>query len=234
MIEVSFAEADSQIRSAWKVESGRNRRSMVIGWHAYRLKKKDQWQSNGYADEAAYRDAVGISSVTWGRMTRIAGTLAKLDVQEFTSMTAENAEHLGSLPNECKYSLEWRTWAQRELAEVFRKRVLTYKAAAAGLDVPDMRVKLGFRLFESQRTVIKTALSEFQKENAISDEGTALEWLCMEYHGRKTFARFIREEIPKLKAALVVGGHFCTQREVEDHILALVDMLNNLKHDQKG
>lgn len=225
----NFQEADQQIRSIWKLEAGRGKRNMVLGFLGARMKESDRWQANGYADEAAYRDAVGVSTGVWGRYVRIAGCFKYLNQEQFCQMTAENAEQLGALPEELRYDPDWLRDAAKLQAEEFRKLAMIEKAKIAGVEVQDMRVKWGISLFEAQRTVIKNGLADFMLEHAILDEGTALEWLVMEYSRRKTFAKFIQEQLPELRKGLSAEMPVMA---LGNHIQALSAMLENLKGDQ--
>jgi hypothetical protein len=232
MTTFDFAEADRQIRAIAKIEGGRNVRNMTMGWFSARMKLADAWQANGYADEAAYRDAVGVSNGVWSRYCRIAGCLPKMDLAEFTAMSAENAEQLGRLPEEMKYAEGWTADAWTMDAEQFRKCVMKALAEVQGIPVGDMRVKFSIPLFEAQRTVIKNGIAEFQKEHGLKDEGTALEWMVMEVSGRQTFAKFLQQQIPVLRQAWLHNNGAGSRKALEDHALAMVEMLDKMKGKQ--
>jgi hypothetical protein len=229
MNEYSFEEADKQIRSIATIEGGRNKRNMTLGWLGARMKAENCWTQHGYADEAAYRDAAGVGQGVWGRYVRIAGCLDKLDLARFVLMSASNAEQLGFLPDELRYQHQWLEDAVKLDAEEFRKRVMRARADAAGVQVKDMRVKFSLPLFETQRAVIKNGIKEFMREHGILDEGTALEWLVLEYSGRKTFSKFIRDQLPLLRNSCYGDGN--PKEVVFSHIVALSEMLDNLKGD---
>lgn len=226
MIEVTFEDAVLAIRSIWKIESGRGKRSMRLGWFGARLKEKDEFQKHGFADEAAFRDSIGISVKTWGRYVRIAGFFPNLDVERFSLMSAENAEQLGSLPDEYRYKPQWLEDAGKLKAEEFRKKVLEAKSEVYGVPVKEMRVRWNVSLFEQQRTVIKEALAEFMKDNSISDEGTALEWMVIEASSRQTFTRFLRQQIPLLRKHMEGGD---PQAALTVHLAEMRKLLDNLK-----
>jgi hypothetical protein len=220
------AAADRQIRATWAVEKGSNRRNMVIGWHAAHLKAENGWQKLGYADEAAYRDAVGVSHSVWGRYTRIAGAFPRLALEQFAAMTAENAETLATLPEASRYDPEWLRQAREMKAEDFRRQAIAVAAEAMGVPAREMRVSYRVRVFDGQRTVIENAVKEFMRENGIRDEGTALEWMAMEQSGRKTFARFLGEQLPVLRKALRDGD---PKTALEAHVVAMAAMLEALR-----
>lgn len=229
MPEISFQEADHQIRSIAKIEAGRNRRNMGLGWWGYRLKAANKWQQNGFADEAAYRDAVGVSNNVWSRYIRIASAFEDLELARFVLMTAENAEQLGSLPVEYRYAHSWLENAVKLKAEDFKREVLKVKADVAGVEVQDMRVKWSIQLFEKQRAAIKWGIATFQMDHGVQDEGTALEWLVMEYANRQTFVHFIQDQLPLLSMALRGGD---PTNALGLHIVALHKMLDHLKGDR--
>jgi hypothetical protein len=221
---VNFEEADKAIRSAATVEAGRNTRNMTIGWWSARLKEADEWTKHGYANEAAYRDAAGVSTGVWGRYTRIAGCFPNLLLSEFVKMSAENAELLGGMSSVHKASFMWRAKANEMKAEDFKREVLKENANIAGLQPKDMRVKFSLPLFEAQRSVIKAGIKDFAREHQIKDEGTSLEWLVLEYSQRKTFRKFIVDHLPLLRAA-----HHGDKESLGTYIQAMSDMLGNLK-----
>jgi hypothetical protein len=222
----SFEEADRQIRSAAKIEAGRNSRNMLIGWYAARMKEQDAWTKHGYTDEAAYRDAAGVTVGVWGRYTRIAGELPKLSLVEFSRLSAENAEQLGMLPEELKYDFLWVERATNMKAEDFKRKVLEVKAFNAGVAPADMRVKFSLPMFDAQRTVIRAGIAEFSKEHAIKDPGTALEWLVLEYSGRKTFAAFLKDRVAAFRA---LKNREDAYDQLVDFLLAANEMLKNVK-----
>jgi hypothetical protein len=225
---VDFQEADSQIRSMWKIEAGSGKRNMVIGFFGARLKEADQWLANGFRDEADYRNAVGVSTNIWGRYVRIAQCFPLLDVQRFVLMSAENAEELGRLPEDYRYNHMWLENAVKLKAEDFKRLALQVRASEAGVPVKEMRVKFSIPMFENQREVIEHGLSQFQTSHGISDRGTALEWLVAEYSNRNTFARFIHDQLPLMEAALKGGD---PANAVGLHIVAMYQMLDSLKEE---
>lgn len=225
----SFREADFAIRGAWAVETGRNRRSMLIGWYGYRMKLEDKFPEHGYKDEADYRDRVGVSRAVWGRMIRVASFFEFLAVDQFTAMTAENAEILSTLPTSYRYDLEWLGKAKTLKAEDFKREVLRAKADYEGVPVADMRVIYKLKVFEAQRTVITAAVTDFRRENNLIDEGTALEWMAMEVSGRRTFAQFLKKQIPVLREALRGGD---ARAALGEHVVALAELLDNYKTEK--
>jgi hypothetical protein len=94
-----------------------------------------------------------------------------------------------------------------------------------------MRVTYKLKMFEAQRTIIMNALNEFRREHQIADEGTALEWLVLEYSARKTFVGFVQEQIPKLRQVATSDD---PDSIVEAHITALAELLANLKGETLG
>lgn len=224
MNEFNFAEADKAIRSTAKLEIGRPKRNMVLGWYGARLKEVDRWHEYGYSNEASYRDSTGISTATWGRYVRIAGQLPHLTLEDFVAISAENAEALGSLNEKDKLNFTWVFNARTMKSEDFKREVLKNKATAAGVEPKDMRVKFGMPLFEAQRKVIQDGIEEFSREHQIKDKGTALEWLVLEYSARNTFRKFLVANLPLLRAA-----HHGDKESLGVYIQAMSGMLENLK-----
>ena len=46
-VAVDFQAADREIRAAWTVETGRNRRTMLIGYLAAQMKRTNAWTAGG-------------------------------------------------------------------------------------------------------------------------------------------------------------------------------------------
>lgn len=226
---VNFEEADRAIRSAAKVEAGSGNRNMEIGWYGAALKEENRWSEHGFPNEAAYRDASGVSRSSWGRYVRIASGFLHLPVEDFVKMSAENAEALGSLPFDKRNDFTWVFNAITMKAEEFKKKVLEAKASAAGIEPKDMRVKYSLPCFEVQRTIITAAVDEFAKQHEIKDRGTALEWLVLEYSERNTFRKFIQEQVPKLRLAFESSDPDHYHLALGMHLVALNKMLENLK-----
>lgn len=223
-MSVDFEEADKAIRSAAKVEAASGNRNMRIGYWGAALKEENKWPEHGFPNEAAYRDATGVSRSAWGRYVRIAGGFLHLPIEDFVKMSAENAEALGSLSFDKRNNFTWVFNAITMKAEEFKKRVLEARAVAAGVEPKDMRVKYSQPCFEAQRTVIQAGVEEFARQHEIKDRGTALEWIVLEYSGRKTFRKFIVDHLPLLRAA-----HHGDKESLGTYIQAMSDMLGNLK-----
>ncbi len=221
---VDFKEADKAIRSAAKLEADSGNRNMRIGYWGAALKEENKWPEHGFSNEAAYRDATGVSRAAWGRYVRIASGFLHLPVEDYVKMSAENAEALGSLPFDKRNNFTWVFEAITLPAEAFKKKVLAEKASAAGVEPKDMRVKFSIPCFEAQRIVIKDGISLFGKQHEIKDPGTALEWLVMEYSGRKTFRKFIVDHLPLLRAA-----HHGDKESLGIYIQEMSDLLENLR-----
>ncbi len=228
--EGSFRDADFAIRGAWAVEKGRNRRTMLIGWYGFRMNKTEEFSKHGFKDEADYRDKVGISRAVWGRALRLASFFENLSLDEFTAMTAENAEILSSLPESYRCHPQWLEYARTLKAEDLKRKCLREKAYLGGVPVSDMRVTYKLPVFEAQRTVIEGAVEKFRKENGLLDKGTALEWMAMESSERKTFVNFLLSQIGLLKKALRDGT---AKEALGDHILAIADLLQNIRLEKE-
>jgi hypothetical protein len=223
-MNVNFKEADKAIQSIAKVEGDRPRRNMQLGWYGAQMKAANEWTKYGFQGETEYRAKAGISVSIWGRYVRIASDFLHLPVEDFVKMSAENAEALGSLPLEKRNDFTWVFEAITLPAEPFKKKVLEAKATAAGVEPKDMRVKYSQPCFEAQRTVIKNGIKDFAREHQIKDDGTALEWLVMEYSQRKTFRKFLVDHLPLLRAA-----HHGDKESLGTYIQAMSEMLENLK-----
>ena len=228
MSEYSFEAADKFIRNAWLIEKGRGKRSMGIGWFSCQMSKAGDFEAHGFKDEADYRDRVGVSVAVWGRMKRIASFFDELDYNQFVAMTAANAELLATLPRENRYDRVWLERAVSMKEEDFRREIIREKACAAGVPVPEMRVTYKLKMFEAQRTIITNALNEFRREYQISDEGTALEWMVLEYSARKTFIGFLQKQLPLLRAHLEDCDPYETE-PLASHVKELAELLANLK-----
>ena len=60
-LDERLQESDREISEAWVAL---NKRSMLIGWQGYFIKRNAGWERLGYADEKHYRSAKGIGRST--------------------------------------------------------------------------------------------------------------------------------------------------------------------------
>jgi len=220
-------EADRQLTEA---VTSLQKSSMKVGWYGRIVKLSNGFEALGYADEKAYRAAKGVGRSTWYRMVRIAEDFRDLDRDQFLRMTAENAEHLARLPLEDRYTggtmvkdqiVRWIDLAATMNEEQFQKALLEAQAAAADVPVAEMPVTFKMRVFEGQRPVIIATIDAFQKEHSMKTPGEALEAICVEVQGRKSFASFMQDALPRLRGAM----RLTQDVEPESAISALRDVL---------
>lgn len=185
--------------------------SMRVGWYGRIVKMKNRFEQMGYVDEKDYRLRKGVGRSTWYRMLRIAEDFQRLTPEAFLRMTAENAEHLARLSEDERYTggmkvndqfVKWIDLAALLNEEQFQKAILEAQAAAAAVPVAEMPVTLKMRVFEGQRPVILATIDEFQKDHGMKTPGEALEAICVEMRGRKTFTQFMQEALPRLRGAM--------------------------------
>lgn len=191
---------------------GQRKGSMRIGWNGRIIKMKlEGFQKLGFKDEKDYWLSKGIGRSTWYRMLRLAEDFKQLTWEEFSEMTAENADHLAKLSEDERYGEvesgeglwdKWTYLASILNEEEFQKKILEATAKEQNVEVKEIPVTFKLAVFEGQRPVIIAAIEQFQKEHELKTPGQALELMALESVGKKAFTSFIQEAIPKLKSAL--------------------------------
>jgi hypothetical protein len=188
-------ESERRISANW---GGLNKMTMAIGWDGYFIKRHDGWRLLGYEDEKHFRKVKGIKRSTWYKMVGIAERLQHLNLEEFLSMSIENAEQLSVQPLEAKRDRELLLKAQSATAEEFRDELVMATARRESKPLGEVYVTMKWRIRQAQREVIERGLEDWQQEHGIDDPGYALELMIAEYRERLTLVGFMTESIPRL------------------------------------
>ena len=198
-LDERLRESDQNIGEAW---GGLVKRSMIIGWEGYFIKRHDGWQRLGYADEKHYRSCKGIGRSTWYKMVGLAEKFPMLDREQFLSMTIENAEQLAAAPLSARGSVPLLEAASTMTASEFEGELVRVTAIEQHKAAGEIYVTIKWRIKQAQREVIERGLKDWQQEHGIDDPGYALELMVTEYHDRPTLVGFMTGEITRLTRAI--------------------------------
>lgn len=198
-LDEQLRECDRNICEAWV---GLVKRSMVIGWDGYFIKRHDGWQRLGYVDEKHYRSSKGIGRSTWYKMVGLAEKFPMLSKEQFLAMTIENAEQLAVVPLSTRGDTALLQAAATLTAKEFEGELVRVAAIQQNRPVSEVYVTIKWRIKQAQREVIERGLEDWQQEHGIDDPGYALELMIAEYHDRPTLVGFMTEAIPRLSRAV--------------------------------
>lgn len=194
-LDEQLRESDRNISEAWV---GLVKRSMVIGWDGYFIKRHDGWQRLDYADEKHYRSSKGIGRSTWYKMVGLAEKFPMLTREQFLTMTIENAEQLAAVPLSDRDDTALLAAAATMTANEFEDELVRVAAISQGKPIKEVYVTIKWRIKQAQREVIERGLKDWQQEHGIDDPGYALELMIAEYHDRLTLVGFMTGEIARL------------------------------------
>jgi hypothetical protein len=192
-------ESDRAITESWVAL---NKRSMLIGWEGYFIKRYNGWERLGYPDEKSYRASKGIGRSTWYMMVDLAERLQMLSKEQFLSMSIENAEELAKAPSTMRADPALLNAAATMQAREFQSEVGKYVSLAENTPPKDRNTSVKWSVRQSQREFIESGLEEWQHEHGIDDPGYALELMIAEYHDKPTLVGFMAESIPRLTRAV--------------------------------
>jgi hypothetical protein len=198
-LDERLQESDREISEAWVAL---NKRSMLIGWQGYFIKRNNGWERLGYADEKHYRSARGIGRSTWYKMVGLAERFPMLTKEQFLSMSIENAEQLAVAPSQARQDPTLLEAAATMTAREFEGELVRRTAIAENKPVGEVYVTMKWRIKQAQREVIERGLEDWQHEHGIDDPGYALELMIAEYKERPTLTGFIAQSIPMLTNAV--------------------------------
>jgi hypothetical protein len=193
---------DQEIVEAWV---GLVKRSMVIGWDGYFIKRHDGWQRLGYADEKHYRSSKGIGRSTWYKMVGLAEKFSMLAKEQFLNMTIENAAQLAAVPLSSRGDAALLQAASTMTASKFESELVRVTAIQQNKPVGEVYVTIKWRIKQAQREAIERGLEDWQREHGIDDPGYALELMIAEYHDRLTLVGFMTEALTRLPRAIAAA-----------------------------
>lgn len=208
---------DAKISEA---EHNRKKYSMIIGWYGHRLKARNLFGELGYESEDAYVGSRELARSTWYRMVRLGMEFSQLALDEFLTMTVENAEALADVQPEHRYNQELLEAAATQKNAVFLRTLAEFGAVLAGRPPSDARSPMSFHLTKSQTIAIRSGLKEWMTAHQITDEGEALEMLVAEYSDRDTLIGTYHDTIDLLRQA-AFAGDYVTVADAQDQMLVL-------------
>jgi hypothetical protein len=218
-------ESDRRISTAWRSLS---KASMCIGWDGYFIKRHNGWRALGYEDEKHYRIAKGISRTNWYRLTGMAERLANLAMEEFLSMTLDNAELLSKQPPSAKCDRKLLAKAQTLTEAQFAIELEAAAAQRENREPEAQWVTMAWRVLPAQRKVILEGLAEWEHEHGLDNEGYALELMIAEYRQRPTLVGFLSESIDWLGREVVRAKSLDDLLALRAHVAAHVQDMQEI------
>ena len=181
-----------------------SRTSMVIGWHAYRMKADGDFGVLGFADENEARIASGVGESTWYANIRLAEAFKELPEKRFISMKQANAKALADMPESERLSTTWIRMAETMKIEDFAAKVddaMDGKARASDGKERSKTMKLSMPA--SRMAVIEEKAKEFAISHGLEpgDIGKAIEVSLIETTEGTTLVSAITNAMAQIKAA---------------------------------
>jgi hypothetical protein len=198
------AEAKRHFSAIKKAADDESTSSMLIGWHAYMLKKEGLFGMLGFDSEDAARKAAGVGRSTWYSTIRLAEAFQGLEETTYVSMKLANAQALSDLPESKRLSREWVRMAGSMSIEDFQAKVdEVMEGKAKASDGKERGVVLKMPIPASAKDVIQSGLEEYAESIGIpkADTGKALELLVVEKSGQPSLIEAITNAIQLIKAA---------------------------------
>lgn len=100
-----------------------SRSSMLIGYHAYRLKVEGLFGTLGFATEDEAREDAEVGESTWYANIRLAEQFKDLSEKKFVAMKQANAKALADLPDSKRYDPQWVKDASHKKVKDFEAMV---------------------------------------------------------------------------------------------------------------
>jgi hypothetical protein len=179
--------------------------SMLIGYHAYRLKNEALFGALGFATEDEVREAAGVGTSTWYANIRLAEQFKDLSEKKFVAMRQCNAKALADMPESKRYDPQWVKDASHKSGKEFMAMVdkeMNGKAKASDGEERSTTMKLGMPA--SRKVVIEEKAKVFAEARGIEphDLGKVFEVMCIETADVGTqFGLVITQGLKRIAAA---------------------------------
>lgn len=196
------AEAKQHWDAIKEASVANSRSSMMIGFHAYRMKKDNLFQAIGFADENEARIAADVGESTWYANIRLAEQFKELPEKQFVSMKQANAKALADLPDSKRLSTEWIRQAAVDKIEVFAAKCdHEMNGKAKPSDTKERSTTLKLSVPASRKTVIEEKAKLYAEQHGIEpgDPGKAIEMALVESTDGMTLINAITNAIQRVK-----------------------------------
>jgi len=212
----------SKIKTAATVQS---RNSLLIGYHAYRLKEENLFGILGYANEHEARSAAGVSKSTWFSTISLAEAFKDLPVDLFIRMKLSNAIALADMPESKRLDRDWVEKAACESIEYFERLVdEEMQGKARTSDTKERSTTMKITMPVSQKAVIDEKVGEFAEAHDMDpeDTGKVIEAMAVEATGGDTMLNVILHVVHRAKKI----KELCESGLSADEVLAEVVKFN--------
>lgn len=198
--------------------------SMSIGYHAYYLKKNNDFGVLGFASEDEARQAAGVGQSTWYDVIRLAGAFDGLEEKRFTAMKLTNAKALADLPQSKRMETTWLRSAEVDSIDNFHEKVAEeMRDKAKPSDGKEKPSAMKMSMPASRKEVIETGLKDYARAIGVEDTGKALELLVVERTGGPTLIGAISKSTDILKTARSLKQSELSTEEVAEKLYQAVD-----------
>jgi hypothetical protein len=176
--------------------------SLRIGYHAYRLKSKNEFGVLGFESESQAREAANVGPSTWYQCLRLAEAFKDVPEKAFCAMRHANATALADMPESKRTDSVWLRMAETMSLKEFAAKVdeeMQGKARESGGKERSTTLKLVMP--KSRETVIKEKVQEFATAHGVDagDTGKVFELMAIETTGTQTLMGAITTAVQRLK-----------------------------------
>ena len=201
-----------------------SRSSLVIGYHAHRMKVRNLFGILGFATEEEARRAADVGDSTWYSTIAIARAFEGLAEELFVSMKLTNARAMVDLPESKRMDHQWIEWATTESIEAFSKRVdEAMQGKARESDSKERTVTMKIDMPASQKKVIEEKAKDFAEAHGIepSDTGKVLEVALAEVTSGETLIGAITNACARMKQIKDLAESGLSSDEIIERVLRL-------------
>jgi hypothetical protein len=203
-----------------------SRSSMMIGYHAYRLKVEGLFGTLGFATEDEAREEAEVGESTWYANIRLAEQFKELSEKKFVAMKQANAKALADMPESARFDPQWVKDASHQKIKVFKARVdeaMNGKAKAS--DGKERSTSMKVSMPASRQLVIEEKAKEFAESHGIEpgDVGKAIEMALVEATEGETLIGAIGTAVQHMKSIKDLIRSNLSADEVLVQVNAIVD-----------
>lgn len=201
--------------------------SMMVGYHAYRLKTEGLFGTLGFATEDEAREDAEVGESTWYVNIRLAEQFKELSEKKFVAMKQANAKALADLPDSKRYDPQWVKDASHKKIKDFVAMVdeaMNGKAKAS--DSKERSTSMKMDMPASRKLVIEEKAKEYAEtrglENA-DDLGKIVELALVEATDGESLLAIITGTLQQMRDIKVVTASNLSADEALIKINAIVD-----------
>lgn len=203
-----------------------SRSSMLIGYHAYRLKVEGLFGTLGFATEDEAREEAEVGESTWYANIRLAEQFKDLSEKKFVAMKQANAKALADMPDSAKYDPQWVKDASHQKTKLFAARVdeaMNGKARAS--DGKERSTSMKIDMPASRKTVIEDKAKVFAEAHGMDagDIGAVIEVVLIESTEGDTLVGVITTTLQMVKEAKELSRSSLSADEVLVKVNTILD-----------